>query len=220
MLGTVIKEKHAYGSVALSSPAHAASRRTSVFRDPAGRRLEMAPFARPKPREPLTEEGLFEYAVGSLARRMRSVRDLRRLMKPRAEPGDPGEQTMDRVIRRLEELRYLSDERFAADFTRLRKENQSHGRRRVQQDLAAKGVAQDLVTSTIARAFDDTDELVLARQYAERKRIKPPVNDKETARIMGRLLRAGFRSTAIWKLFRSWKVEIEESEENDPEVAE
>ena len=177
-------------------------------------------FARPRPREPLTEDGLFEYAVASLARRMRSVRDLRRLMKGRAEPGDPGEQAIDRVIKRLEDLRYLSDERYAADFTRLRKENQSHGRLRVQQDLAAKGIAKDLVTHTIAGAFDDTDELALARRYAERKRIKPPANDKETARIMGRLLRAGFRSTAIWKLFRSWKVEVEESDLHDPEVVE
>lgn len=180
----------------------------------------MSPFPRPKSREPLTEEGLFEYAVGSLGRRMRSVRDLRQLMKLRAEPGEAGEQAITRVIQRLEDLRYLSDERFAADFTRLRKENQSHGRRRVQQDLAAKGVAKDLVTTTIARAFDDTDEPALARQYAERKRIKPPVTEKETARIMGRLLRAGFSSTAIWKLLRSWKVDVEEIEVHSPEVAE
>ncbi len=180
----------------------------------------MSPFARPKSREPLSEEGLFEYAVGSLARRMRSVRDLRRLMTPRAEPGEAGQQAIHHVIQRLEELCYLSDERFAADFTRLRKENQSHGRRRVQQDLAAKGIAKDLVTNSIANAFDDTDELALARQYAERKRIKPPVNEKETARIMGRLLRAGFSSTAVWKLLRSWKVEVDELAVHSPEVVE
>ncbi len=180
----------------------------------------MSPFARPKPREPLSEERLFEYAVGSLARRMRSVRDLRRLMKLRADPGAAGEEVMDRVIKRLEDLRYLSDERFAADFTRLRKENQSHGRRRVQQDLAGKGIAKDLVSHTIARAFDDTDELALARQYADRKRIKPPASDKETARTMGRLLRAGFSSVTVWKLLRAWKVEVEEMDVYSPEVAE
>lgn len=179
----------------------------------------MSPFARPKPREPLTEDGLFEYAVGSLARRMRSVRDLRRLMKARAEPGDAGEQAIGRVVQRLEDLRYLSDERFAADFTRLRKENQSHGRLRVQQDLAAKGIGKELVTNTIARAFDDTDEVALAQAYAARKRIQPPKNDKETARIMGRLLRAGFRSNAVWKLLRSWKVDVDEAETYPPEVA-
>ena len=178
----------------------------------------MSPFARPKQREPLSEEGLFEYAVGSLARRMRSVRDLRKLMKTRVEPGEAGEAAMDRVVKRLEDLRYLSDERFAADFTRLRKENQSHGRRRVQQDLAAKGIAKELITDTVAHAFDDTDEVALALRYVERKRIKPPTSEKETARIMGRLLRAGFSSNSIWKLLRSWQVSLEEDDGYTPEV--
>ena len=170
----------------------------------------MSPFARPKLREPLGGEALFEYAVASLSRRMRSVRDLRRLMKLRAEPGEAGEHAMDGVIARLEELRYLSDERYAADFTRLRKENQSHGRRRVQQDLAARGISKELVTTAIDRAFHDTDELALARQYVERKRVKPPASEKETARIMGRLLRAGFSSTTVWKLLRAWKIDLDE----------
>ena len=34
---------------------------------------------------------------------------------------------MDAVIVRLKELGYLSDERFAADYTRLRKENEKFG---------------------------------------------------------------------------------------------
>jgi regulatory protein len=42
-------------------------------------------FARARKREPLGEAGLFEYAVGALARRMRTERELRTLMKTRAE---------------------------------------------------------------------------------------------------------------------------------------
>jgi len=169
-------------------------------------------FARPKKREPVGEEGLFEYAVGSLARRMRTVRDLRRLMKPRAEEGEEGERAMDRVVARLVELRYLSDEQFAADYTRLRKEGQKFGRRRVQQDLAAKGVGKELVAATIATAYEDVGEAELARQYCERKRMRAPANEKETARVMGRLMRAGFSSTAIWKVLKGWRVEVEEAD--------
>ena len=36
---------------------------------------------------------------------------------------------------------------------------------------------------------------------------------------MGRLLRAGFSSTAIWKLLRLWKVDIEEVQVDSSEVA-
>lgn len=163
-------------------------------------------------REPLDEEGLFAYAVASLARRMRSVRDLRRLMRMRAEPGDAGEQAMNAVVRRLEELRYLSDERFAADFTRLRKEGQGLGRRRVAQDLLTKGIAKPLAQSALAEAYEGTDEVELARSYCQRKRMAAPANEKETARLVGRLQRAGFGSDAIWKLLRSWKLPVEEVE--------
>jgi regulatory protein len=172
-------------------------------------------FERMKMREPLGETGLFEYAVGALARRMRTERELRRLMKTRAEPGPSGEAAMDAVVRRLVELNYLSDTRFAADYTRLRKEGQKFGRRRVQQDLAAKGIASDLVGAAITTAYEGIDEPALAREYIARKRMKQPSGpnaQKETARTMGRLLRAGFSAGAIFKVLREWGIEVEESE--------
>ncbi len=165
------------------------------------------PFARPKKREPVGEAGLFDYAVGVLARRMRTVRDLRRLMRNRAEEGEAGERAMDAVVARLTELKYLSDTRFAADYTRLRKENEKHGRRRVQQDLAQRGVPKDLVAATLAKAYDEVDEVALAREYIARKRMKQPSGadaQKQTLRVMGRLMRAGFSSSTIFKVLRAW----------------
>ena len=53
-------------------------------------------FARPKKREPVSEPELFEYAVGALSRRMRTVRDLRRLMKLRAHEGRTGRSGYER----------------------------------------------------------------------------------------------------------------------------
>ena len=164
-------------------------------------------FARQKKREPVGEAGLFEYAVGVLARKMRTVRDLRRLMRNRAEEGEAGERAMDAVCVRLKELGYLSDTRFAADYTRLRKENEKFGRRRVQQDLMQKGVHKELIATTLATAYDEVDEVALAREYVARKRMKKPAGinaQKETARVMGRLMRAGFSSGAIYKVLREW----------------
>lgn len=169
-------------------------------------------FARPKKREPVGEAGLFDYAVGVLARKMRTVRDLRRLMKSRAEEGEAGERAMDAVVTRLKELKYLSDTRFAADYTRMRKENEKFGRRRVQQDLAQKGVSKELAATTLAKAYDDIDEVVLAREYVARKRMKQPNGTdakKQTVRVMGRLMRAGFSSSAIFKVLREWDVSEE-----------
>src|SRR5882757_7344034 len=115
-------------------------------------------FARPKKREPVGEAGLFEYAVGVLARRMRTERDLRRLMKVRAEEGEAGARAMDAVVARLKELGYLSGERFAEGYARVRKESEKLGRRRLQQDLMMKGVGKELVASTLETAYEDVDE--------------------------------------------------------------
>jgi regulatory protein len=169
-------------------------------------------FKRPKMREPLGEAGLFEYAVGALARRMRTERELRRLMKVRAVPGAGGEAAMDAVVKRLVELKYLSDARFAADYTRLRKENEKFGRRRVQADLAAKGVAAGLVGVAVGEAYEGVDEAALAREYCARKRMKKPEGEKESARVMGRLLRAGFGAGTVFKVLKEWGVEVEEFE--------
>jgi regulatory protein len=175
-------------------------------------------FARTKKREPVGEAGLFEYAVGALSRKMRTVRDLRRLMKPRAEEGDAGERAMDAVVARLKELKYLSDTRFAEDYTRVRKEHEKLGRRRVQQDLMQKGVHKELVATTLEAAYEDVDEVALARQYIARKRMKQPSGanaQKETVRAMNRLMRAGFSSGAIFKVLREWNVEVDEVEMED-----
>ncbi|HSY67039.1 MAG TPA: regulatory protein RecX [Edaphobacter sp.] len=169
-------------------------------------------FARPKKREPLGEAGLFEYAVGALARRMRTERDLRRLMKARAEAGEAGVRAMDAVVVRLKELNYLSDTRFAEDYTRVRKEHEKFGQRRVQQDLMQKGVKRELVSSTLETAYEGVDEVTLAREYIARKRMKQPSGEnaqKETARAMNRLLRAGFSSKAIYKVLREWELPAE-----------
>jgi regulatory protein len=163
------------------------------------------PFAKRKSKEPLTELELFDYACKSLGARMQSVRDLRRKMKDRAEPGEAGEAMMDRILIKLEEMRYLSDERFAADFTRLRQENRSLGRRRVQQDLQQKGIAGDLIASTLSEAYDGVDEIALVRTHMERKRIPPPTDDKSTARVLRRLTAAGFSSKSIFAVLRSLK---------------
>src|SRR5260370_9721406 len=70
-----------------------------------------------------------------------------------------------------------------------------------------KGVQEEVVGSTLEAAYEDVDEVALARQYIARKRMKQPSGEnaqKETVRAMNRLLRAGFSSRAIYKVLREW----------------
>jgi regulatory protein len=176
-----------------------------------------------KTKPPLTEPELLDYAVKSLASKMKSERDLRRRLAERVSPDETGRAAVEKVIAKLKELGYLSDARFAADFARLRQENEKFGRRRVQQGLMQKGIASPLVNEAVTKQYEDVDETALARQYIERKRLKQPSGDreqkqKETAKIMRRLIAAGFSSRAIWTVLRNWagvdieEVDVEESE--------
>jgi regulatory protein len=175
------------------------------------------PFKTKTPRPPLEPPALLEFAVRSLSAKMKSIRDLRRKLRDRAEPGDAGEAAVDAVIIKLKDLGYLSDERFAADFTRLRKENEKFGRRRVQQGLMQKGIPQELANATLTAAYEDVDEVALAREYVARKRMKKPEGDKEIARTMRRLMGAGFSSKTIWKVLRGWGAEVDEVDVDEAE---
>jgi regulatory protein len=165
------------------------------------------PFGRPKKKpEPLNEAGLFEYAVRSLGRAMRTESDLRRLMTARVEPGERGEAIIAAVILRLKEYGYLNDAAFAETYARLRQENEKLGERRVRQSLQQKGVSSDLIDSTLDARYGQTNEETLAREHLERKRIRKPENEKETARVMRRLVTAGFSTGVIYKILRQWDV--------------
>lgn len=162
--------------------------------------------AKPAKRRFLNENGLYEYAVKALGRRMRTEAELRRLMAERVEPGEPGESAIDAVVKRLREYGYLDDAAYAETFTRLRQENEKFGARRVRQDLRHKGVNPDLVEDAIEARYGETNEELLARKHLERKRIRKPENQKETARVMRRLVMAGFSMGTISKILRQWDV--------------
>jgi regulatory protein len=166
------------------------------------------PFQRKsaKPREPLNEPALYDYAVKALGRRMRTEAELRRLLVARAEPGPRGESAIKAVVAQLKEKRYLDDQSYAETYARLRQENQKFGARRVRQDLRQKGIAASLTEQAVDARYGETNEEALARAHLERKRIAKPKNEKETARIMRRLMAAGFSTGVIYKILRQWDV--------------
>ncbi|UWZ85613.1 regulatory protein RecX [Occallatibacter riparius] len=159
-----------------------------------------------KARAPLNEAGLYEYAVKALGRRMRTEVELRRLMHRRVEPGEAGAAVVAAVVMRLKEYGYLDDKSYAETFTRLRQENEKLGQRTVRQKLQQKGVAARIVEETIEARYAGTDEEALARQYLERKRIRKPEDEKATARVMRRLVAAGFATDVIYRILRQWDV--------------
>ena len=167
------------------------------------------PFRARKKPEPLDEAALYEYAVNALGRRMRTVAELTRLMRNKVERGERGQAKIDAVIARLKEYGYVNDTDYAANYAKLRQENSSFGKRRVRQDLAIKGVKAEVIASTLDAAYEGVNEEELARKHLERKRVKKPANEKEAARVMRMLVRAGFSTGVVYSILKKWNVAVE-----------
>src|SRR6266853_5389943 len=144
----------------------------------------------PRPRKTESEEELYQFAVGTLGRRMRSTAELKRLLRRRVEAEtEYGQTLIELVIRRLKDRGYLNDSQYAAYFSSLRRDNQKFGRQRVVTDLKIKGVHGDVIDKAVDAAFEGVSEEKQAREYLRRKRMVKPKDRKETARIFRQLAR-------------------------------
>src|SRR5258705_3623326 len=134
-----------------------------------------------RPRKLFTEAELYDYAVGALGRRMRSVAELKRLLRNRVEADtEIGKTLVELVIVRLKDRGYLNDAKYAAAYSSFRRDNEKYGRRRVIPDLEIKGVPGDVIEKAVDSASEDVSEEKLDRDYLRRKRLVEP-NDAEQA---------------------------------------
>jgi regulatory protein len=161
-------------------------------------------------RAPLMEEGpLYDYAVAALGRRMRSVAEMKRLLRQRVEDNELGHALVELVVVRLKDQKYLNDSQYAAAFSSYRRDNEKFGRLRVISDLKARGVHGDVIDKSVAETYNEVNEEKQARAHLRRKRMKKPATQKEVARTFRSLMRAGFRSKTIFTILKKWDVDDE-----------
>jgi regulatory protein len=174
-----------------------------------------------RPRKLFTEAELYDYAVGALARRMRSVAELKRLLRNRLEADTEfGKTLVELIVVRLKDQGYLNDAKYAAAFSSYRRDNEKFGRMRVVTDLKAKGVHGDVIEKAVSSVYDDVKEESLARDYLRRKRLQKPKDQKQAARIFRHLMRAGFGSKTIFTILKKWDVDEETLTELENETSE
>ena len=110
---------------------------------------------------------VFDRALNMLAFRARSSTELARALvrKGAARPD------ADRAITLLQEQGLLDDGAFAQAFTRAKVLGANQSRRRVQQELARKGVARDVSDAAITAVFEDegVDQRALVEAAARKK---------------------------------------------------
>jgi regulatory protein len=165
-------------------------------------------FARGRKLE--TEAELYEYALGALGRRMRSVAELKRLLRQRVDTeSELGRLLVEVVTKRLKDNGYVNDAKYAAAYSAFRRDNEKFGRRRVVTDLKVKGIIGEVLEKAVDDTFSAVDDEKQARDYLRRKRLVKPENQKQAARISRQLMRAGFASKTIFKILRNWDVDEE-----------
>jgi regulatory protein len=139
-------------------------------------------------REPKNPKSCHERALGLLAVRPRSRRELeRRLLAARFEHDE-----VQDVLARLERVGLVDDEAFARQYAEHRFGSRKEGSRGVEQGLRAAGIAPALVASIADGTPDDDEERAaeLARSRALRlSGVAPP---KAFARLSSLLMRRGY----------------------------
>jgi regulatory protein len=94
---------------------------------------------------------VYDRAMNMLAFRARSASELSRALVRKGEE----KLHVENAIQRLKEQGLLDDGAFAQSFTRAKVLGASQSRRRVQQQLARKGVARDVTDAAIDVVFEE-----------------------------------------------------------------
>jgi len=112
---------------------------------------------------------------------------------------------VSQVLAVLGRLGYVNDRQFARQWTESRTRLRGFGRRRIEQELKAKGVDREIIAEVFAEVFGDGMELETAKQAVEKKYPLMKALDPETRRrrLAGILERKGFSFDIIRTVLRS-----------------
>jgi regulatory protein len=144
----------------------------------------------------------YNRALDMLTRAPRSARDLRRRLLLKGEP----EADVDVTVERLTASGLLNDESYARAFVRSKVASQGFSRRRLQQELAKRGVARDVADAAIAEVLhdEDVDETANIERVAQKKLRTLRGLDEETQRrrLSSYLARRGYEMDDVRAVVR------------------
>jgi regulatory protein len=137
-------------------------------------------------------------ALHFLGYRARSRREVRERLRRYGY----GEETVEGVVGRLEELGYLDDEEFAR--AAAREKARRYGPRRVLGELRRSGVDAELARGVVDDEFAQRSQLEEARSLAAR-RYNRGGSDAEARRVYGFLMRRGYSAEVCAEVAREYR---------------
>ena len=155
-------------------------------------------------------EKTFERALNLLSYKPRSLAEMRaRLMeKDWAE-----ESVVDQALARLEDLGYLNDEQFAANFANSRLTAKPIGRSRLRHDLRRKKLPSETIENALDEAYEQqSEEELIERAIGKRVRLKgAPATREEAKRLFDYLIRRGFGYDLVLRKVREASIFLPQS---------
>lgn len=146
---------------------------------------------------PVMPKTLMARAVAYLARREHSRLELARKLSRYLAEGESTEE-IDRVLDRLQEKGFLSDQRYA--HVRARVRSQKYGNVRLAMELRAQGVDNDVISQTLENI--EEPEIVRAQRLWDRRFGTVAADYKERARQIRFLASRGFSMNVIAKVVK------------------
>jgi regulatory protein len=136
----------------------------------------------------------YNRTLGLIARRQRSEWEVRDYLKRKEYESE----LIDQIVQRLYANRWLDDEAFARMWVENRRLLKSSSTRRLQQELKAKRVPDDVIKNVLAE--DATDEQQLLKDLIDKKRRQTRYQDPQ--KLMAYLIRQGFNYSDIKEALR------------------
>lgn len=136
----------------------------------------------------------YDRAVNLIMRRPRSEWELRTYLKHK----EYEESVIDQILNRLTINKLVDDEDFARRWVDNRRLLKPVSKRRLQQELRAKRVADEIIQATLSE--DETDEQSVLKELITRKRQQSRYQDD--TKLMQYLIRQGFSYSDVKELLK------------------
>lgn len=137
----------------------------------------------------------YDYAMFLLGIRLRTEGEIREKLKAKKY----NVETIDNVISRLKENRYIEDQRFAEVFLENLKKYKFWGYYGIKKKMLEKKLPMPIIESVLSGGLSEGDELEIAKRFFKNHELGIR-NYEEKQKLVAKLAARGFRSSVISKL--------------------
>ena len=145
----------------------------------------------------------YDRALNALTSRARSAKELERWLANKKQP----REFIAPTIEKLTELGFLNDAEFAKQFARSRAVGRGMSKRRIQAELARRGVSRELTDIALAEVIDEEqiDESAQIQTIADKKMrsLSKLAPDVQRRRLYGFLARKGYSPDLVMNTVRA-----------------